>query len=96
MAGPVPVDPWSAGFMAVGSVAGAALQKPAMNAQQTAGGAVFDNSGWNVNIGPGASMTASTDRATVPAAVAGLSNLLGNPVILAGLAVALYLILKSK
>lgn len=96
MAGvPVPADPWSSAFMAAGNVASAALQKPAMNAQQTAGGGMFDNSGWNVNIG-GGRQSATNERTQAAPVAAGLAQLLGNPVILAGLAVALYLIVKNK
>jgi hypothetical protein len=95
MAG-VPTDPWSAGLMAAGSMASAALQKPAMNAQQTIGPVAFDNSGWNVNLGLGSgptTMATTTDRST---SALGASKVLNNPTMLLLLAVGLYFVMSRK
>ncbi|MGB9107552.1 MAG: hypothetical protein WCC39_02585 [Telluria sp.] len=92
----IPADPWSAGLMAAGSVASAALQKPNMTAQQTIGPLAFDNSGWNVNLGLGSgptTMATTTDRS---ASALGVSKLLSNPTMLILAAVGLYLILGKK
>lgn len=82
--------------MAAGSVASAALQKPSMNAQQSIGGATFDNSGWNVNLagaGANAQQTATNDRAS---SVLGLSQLLKNPIALVLLAFIAFELAKHK
>jgi hypothetical protein len=82
--------------MAAGSVATAALAKPTMTAQQTAGGSSFDNSGWNINLGlgsGGATMAATNDRST---SALGASGILKNPAMLLMLAVGLYLVLGRK
>lgn len=77
--------------MAAGSVASAALTSPPMNAQQTVGGASFDNSGWNVNVGAGASQSAATSKSTVD-----LSAMLKKPVVLIAIVVGLYYLSKHK
>jgi hypothetical protein len=97
MAG-VPTDPWSAGFMALGSVAQAASQPagPSSVLSTTS----FDNSGFVVNVGPG---TASSSKTTLPSAsqvgqmaAAGVGGLLSNPVTVIAVGLALYLYLKHK
>lgn len=91
----IPADPWSAGLMAAGGIAQAAMQKPAMTTAATFGASTFDNSGWNINIaGEGASVTssASNDRTALPSA----SSLLKNPLVLIVLAVAAYYYLGRK
>lgn len=77
--------------MAAGSVASAALSSPPMNAQQTAGGASFDNSGWNVNVGSGATQSAATSKSTVD-----LSAMLRKPVVLLVVVAGLYYLSKHK
>jgi hypothetical protein len=90
---PVPADPWSAGIMAAGSVASAALTPPPMNAQQTTGAVTFDNSGWAVNVGAGASQSTSTDRSM---SALGASRMLRNPVVLLAILAGLYYLSKHK
>jgi hypothetical protein len=97
MAG-VPVDPWSAGFMALGSVAQAASQPAGPSSAY--GTNTFDNSGFVVNVGGG---TASSTKTALPtatqtmqAAAAGVASTLSNPVFVIGAALALYLYLKHK
>lgn len=72
-----PVDPWSAGFQALGAVAGAAKAPPAGPSDArggTFGGTSLDNSGWNVTFGPNSGITSDRDQtapATIGAAAAG-------------------------
>ncbi|MYN45791.1 hypothetical protein GTP23_12110 [Pseudoduganella sp. FT93W] len=89
-----PTDPWSAGFMALGSVAKAAGPAGPSSAISTA---AFDNSGFTVNVGGG---SASSNKTALPspvqtmqAAAVHVGGLLSNPatVILVGLALFLYL-----
>lgn len=79
--------------MAAGGVASAALQKPNMTAAQTTGSVAFDNSGWAVNVGPGATQSTSTDRSTT---ALGVSGLLRNPVVLLAIIAGLYYLSKHK
>jgi hypothetical protein len=93
MASNIPTDPWSAGIMAAGSVATAALTPPPMNAQQTTGAVGFDNSGWNVNFGAGATQSTSSDRSST---ALGVSGLLRNPVLVLAILAGLYYLSKHK
>lgn len=89
----VPADPWSAGIMAAGSVATAALTPPPMNAQQTTGAVQFDNSGWAVNVGAGASQSTSTDRSM---SALGTSQMMRSPVVLLAIFIGLYYLSRHK
>jgi hypothetical protein len=56
----------------------------------------FDNSGFVVNVGGG---SASSEKIALPsaaAAVAGAGKLLGNPLVIVAVGVALFLYLKHK
>ena len=93
-----PVDPWSAGFMALGSIANAGKAAPSSASQQST--AAFDNSGWVVNIGGG---TASSTKTALPttsqalgAVAASAGSLLSNPIFIIGVGLGLFLILKHK
>jgi hypothetical protein len=88
----VPADPWSAGFMAVGGVATAAINDKTNMTNQASLSQVFDNSGWAVNIGTG-TQNASSEKA--PPIAAAAANMLQNPMVLVVLAVGLYLVLKK-
>ena len=71
------VDPWSAGIMAVGGVAQAAMQKtPAISGGSMS--AAFDNSGFVVNTGSG---SASSSKSQLPTA-GQLAGMLNHPLIL--------------
>jgi hypothetical protein len=78
--------------MAAGSVASAAVSKPPMNAQQTTGGISFDNSGWAVNVGPGATQNASSSPSS--GAVGAAASMLNNPMVLIAIVVGLYFMSK--
>jgi hypothetical protein len=88
---PVPTDPWSAGIMALGSVATKAVTPGSAQAASTYS-SVFDTSGWSINFGSG---SASTDasKQTLPAAAAGVAGVMNSPalLLLAGVALVLYL-----
>jgi hypothetical protein len=88
-----PVDPWSAGIMGATSVATAALDDKTNQTLNNSYTAAFDNSGWNVNVGAGASQSTQTDRST---SALGLSSLLQNPVVLIALAAVAFLYLKRR
>jgi hypothetical protein len=97
MAG-VPTDPWSAGLMALGSVAKVAAQ-PAGPSSVIAP-TTFDNSGFVVNLGGG---TATSTKTALPsaaqavqAAAAGVGGLLSNPVLIIAVGLGLFLYLKHK
>ncbi len=77
-AAPIPVDPWSTGLQALGSIANSPALAPG-NATQTAGAysSMFDSSGWTVNVGSG-SASATSSRAVGP----DLGALLSNPLVL--------------
>lgn len=94
MAG-VPADPWSAGLMALGSVAGKAVEDKAMNSQNSAG-ASFDNSGWTLNVstGKGATQSAQADRSQ--GAALDLGAMLKNPLVLIALAFVAYAVIARK
>lgn len=94
MATAVQTDPWAAGIMAAGSVATAALKDNTPMNNAVSFGASFDNSGWVVNTGQGATVSPSADKTTV--AGPSLAALLRNPVVLIGLAVAAYYVLGRK
>jgi hypothetical protein len=94
----VPTDPYSAGLMAVASIANS--PPPSSNAQSSTGNITFDNSGWAVNVG-GTGTTANTSKATpagaaVQAVASTVGGLLSNPVVLVALGVGLILYLKQK
>lgn len=89
----VPADPWSAGLMAAGSVAKAALDDQTNQSLSNPFAANFDNSGWNVNVGAGASQSTQTDRSS---SALGLGSLLSNPVVLLGLCAVAYYVLKNR
>lgn len=91
----IPADPWSAGLMAAGGIAQAAMQKPAMTTAATFGASTFDNSGFAVNIA-GKGATATQNAASTKSNGLDLAGLLRNPVVLVGLAVAVYLYLGRK
>lgn len=91
-------DPWSAGFMALGSIAQAGKSSPTSANQQST--ATFDNSNWNVVIGGG---QASNTKTAMPgisqvagAVAASAGSLLSNPVFIIGVGAALFLALKHK
>jgi hypothetical protein len=93
-------DPWSQGINAAAGVATAALKPAASEAHKTSSSA-FDNSGWSVNIGPGASQ--STNRTDLPstaqalgAAAASGASLLSNPMFIIALGLGVFLFLKHK
>jgi len=86
-------NPWSAGIMAAGSVASEAVKSPPMNAQQTTGPVTYDNSGWAVNVGRGASQSTSTDRSM---SALGASQMLRNPLVLLAILAGLYYLSKHK
>lgn len=79
MAG-VPADPWSAGFNALGAVAGAAKAPPAGPSNAVNGGfsgGSIDSSGWNVTFGPNSGITSDRDQtaaAGVPGALASVTK----------------------
>lgn len=92
---PVPADPWSAGLMAAGSVATAALNDKTNMTNGVSSTFGFDNSGFAVNIaGKGATATQNADASKSNGL--DLAALLKNPVVLVGLAVGLYLLLGRK
>jgi hypothetical protein len=98
MAG-VPVDPWSAGFMALGSIASA--PPPSMTGHLSSPN-TFDNSGFAVNVGGGTAQATSTKTALPSAAqaaqavAAGAGSLLSNPAFIVVIGLGLYLYLKHK
>jgi hypothetical protein len=92
MAG-VPVDPWSAGIMAFGSVASKAVT-PGVATQTSNYSSAFDTSGWSVNLGSG-SATTSANKQTLPAAAAVGASVLQSPAVLLLGVVALVLYLKK-
>lgn len=92
-----PVDPWSAGLMALGGIAGGA--PPSQTA--TSGNTVnYDNSGWSVNVGPGTANSTKTSLPTasqaVSAAAGATVSALSNPIVIIAVGVALFLYLKHK
>ncbi|MTV36279.1 hypothetical protein [Duganella radicis] len=93
----VPTDPWSAGFMALGSIA---KQEPVSSGASNRSTAVFDNSGFAVSIGGGTVATSKTDAPTVPQSVGhvvnGVAGLLSSPVTVIVVGLALFLYLKHK
>lgn len=96
MAG-TPVDPWSAGLMAFGSIAGGA--PPSQTA--TSGNTVtFDNSGFNVSVGGGTAQSTKTSLPTATqalgAAAGTAASVLSNPLVMIALGMALFLYLKHK
>ena len=94
---PVPTDPWSAGIMALGSVASA----PPPSQTATSGNTVtYDNSGFSVNVGGGTAQSTKTalppTAQAVGAAAGAAVNTLGNPLVIIALGMALFLYLKHK
>jgi hypothetical protein len=92
----VPTDPWSAGLMAVGSIANS--PPPSSNAQSSTT-VTFDNSGFAVSIGGAATSTKTalpTAAQSVQQAAAGIGGLLSNPVTVIAIGLALFLYLKHK
>ena len=87
---PAPVDPWSAGIMGATSVATAALKDGQSQAHSNQNNSA-DFSAWTLSIGSTGATSAAVERANVPGN--SLSGLLGNPIVLAGLAVAAVLYL---
>lgn len=79
--------------MAAGSIASSAMSKPPMNAQQSIGGVMFDNSGWAVNVGPGASQNASSAPSTVSP---GVSATLRSPMVIVAILAALFFLVERK
>lgn len=93
MAG-VPTDPYSAGLMALGSIANS---PPPSSTATSNTGITFDNSGWAVNIGSGAANSQKTQLPTATqAAVQGAASLLSSPLLLIAVGAALFLFLKHK
>jgi hypothetical protein len=94
----VPTDPYSAGIMAAGSIASAAMQP---GGPSSAGGNQYNNqadfSAWSVAIGTGqgAVSGAATNARTDSPTSAGIGKLLGNPLVLVGAALVLYLVLRK-
>lgn len=87
----VPVDPWSAGFQALGAVANSPAMAPGIAKSEAAFASGWDSSGWTVNVGSGS--TSATAVKNDP--VAGLSAMLQNPVVLFGLLAAFYFMRKK-
>lgn len=83
--------------MALGSIASA--PPPSQTAALTSS-AVFDNSGWAVNVGSGAATSEKTALPsageTVKAVASGFGGLLNNPAFLVLVGVGLFLYLKHK
>lgn len=92
---PLPADPWSAGIMAVGSVAGAAFQKTP-NQSSANQQSSFDSSGWNVNVNSnGAHQTSSGGGKSLGAGGLQLGSLLNSPLVIVGLGIAIYYVWKK-
>lgn len=93
----VPTDPWSAGIMALGSIANS--PPPSSNAQSS-NAVTFDNSGFSVSVGGGTAQSTKSPlpnaTAAVQHAVAGMGNLLSSPVTMIAIGLALFLYLKHK
>jgi hypothetical protein len=93
----VPTDPWSAGFMALGSIA---KPEPVSSGAQNSANISFDNSGFVVNVGPGSATSTKTALPSagqaLQAAAAGVGGLLGNPVLIIAIGLGLFLYLKHK
>ena len=81
--------------MALGSVAGKALDDQTNQTLNNSFGAGFDNSGWNVNTkSDGATQSTTSDRSS--GLLDGLAPMLQNPMVLLALAVGAYLYLKRR
>lgn len=98
MAGqPVPTDPWSAGFMALSSIANS---PPPSSAAALLVNDTFDNSGFVVNVGGGSASSVKTALPSaaqaVQAATAHAGALLGNPLFVIAVGLGLFLYLKHK
>jgi hypothetical protein len=92
---PMPVDPWSAGFMALGSIANSPAAAPG-NATQNIGpfSSSLDGSAWNVAIGDGSpNQTATATK--LPSAAAVANGIFGNPMLLILIGAALYFVVKK-
>jgi hypothetical protein len=94
MAGLPAADPWSAGIMAAGSVATAALKPPGSS---NSGGNNFtsdyDGSAWSVNVGSG---SAAATNAKTDSPLQGAANgLMKSPLLLGLAVVALVLYLRT-
>ncbi|WP_373986991.1 hypothetical protein [Duganella sp. BuS-21] len=96
----VPTDPWSAGFMALGSLAKAGSTPAGPSSAVQNSTAVFDNSGWSVNIGGGSATSSKTELPSATqvagAAAAHVGGLLSNPLFIIGVGIGLFLFLKHK
>jgi len=90
MAQPVAADPWSTGLMAAGSVASKALEKGSSQAAGTNSNNA-DFSAWTLSIGSSGATSAAVEKTTTTPT----AGLLSNPIVLAGLAVAVVLYLRK-
>lgn len=85
------IDPWSAAFLAAGSVA-----QPGMASSTSVNTPTFDNSGWNVNFGAGSIESA---RAQTPLPTGASTNNINAylPYVLLGLgALVVWRMVKRK
>lgn len=87
----VPVDPWSAGFQAFGSIANSPAMAPGQAKSEAAFSSGFDSSGFTVNFGSGSASATAVKNAPL----AGAASMLQNPVVLFGL-LALFYFMKRK
>lgn len=89
-------DPWTTGMMALGGVAQAAMQGGSSNTST----AVFDNSGFVVNVGGGSASSVKTampsPTETAQAAAYHAASVLSRPTTVILVALALFLYLKHK
>jgi hypothetical protein len=89
-------NPWSAGIMAAGSVASAALNDKTNMTNGANVSTGFDNSGWSVNLagrGATAQQTATNDKSS---SSLGLPQLMNNPLVLVLLAFVAFEFAKHK
>ncbi|WP_317205560.1 hypothetical protein [Janthinobacterium sp.] len=97
---PIAADPYSAAFGAAASVASAALDDKTNQTQNSNfGGATFDNSGWNVNIGSGAANNTpvkTTTNSPIASGVGAALATLQNPMVMLAIAAVVYMVLRRK
>lgn len=96
-----PIDPWSAGFMALGGIAQAAMQPGGpSSASGNSFAPSFDSSAWSVSIGSSGANGATNAKTEAPGITSGagagnlLGGLLSNPLILIALVAAVVLLRK--
>lgn len=99
------MEPYSAAFMAAGSVAQAAL-KPASASNSSPTTIAFDSSGFAVNVGSGSASSSKTALPSpvqsaqavmqgVGAVAAGVGGLFSDPLVIIGGAVALLFLMRK-